>query len=85
MAILDLQLPWNWVWVLQMGRTYTVMMLQGETPNLLPATIYFASENSVSTLTTPYDFPDILPTDGPKTLHVLKKDVPVKGLARRRC
>ena len=35
-------------------------------PNLLPATIYVASENSVSTLTTPSDFPDILPTDGQK-------------------
>ena len=48
-------------------------------PNLLPATISVASENSVSTLTTPSDLPDILPTDGPKNLHVLKKYVPVKG------
>ena len=39
-------------------------------PNLFPATISVASENSVSTLTTPSDLKDILPTDGPKTLHV---------------
>ena len=48
-------------------------------PNLLPATISGASENSFSTLTTPSDLPDILPTDGLKNLHDLKKDVPVKG------
>ena len=52
-------------------------------PNLLPATISVASENSVSTLTTPSDLADILPTDGPKTLHVPKKDVPVKGRVHR--
>ena len=52
-------------------------------PNLLPATISVASENSVSTLTTPSDFPDIFPTDVPKTLHVLKKGLPVKGLVHR--
>ena len=37
-------------------------------PNLLPATIYVASEKSVSNLTTPSDFPDIFPTDGLNTL-----------------
>ena len=36
-----------------------------------------ASENSVSTLNTPSDSPDILPNDDPNTLHVLKKDVPL--------
>ena len=52
-------------------------------PNLLPATISVASENSVSTLTTPSDLPDILPTDGSKTIHVLKKGLPVKGRVHR--
>ena len=52
-------------------------------PDLLPAAISVASENYVSTLTTPYDSPDILPTDGPKNLHVLKKDVPLKGKVYR--
>ena len=48
-------------------------------PNLFPDAISVASENSVIALTTPSDSPDILPTDDPKTLHVLNKDVPVKG------
>ena len=52
-------------------------------PNMLPAAISVASEISVSTLTTPSDSPDILPTDDPKTLHFLKKDVPVKGRVHR--
>ena len=52
-------------------------------PNLLPDTSSVASENSVSTLTTPSDFPDILPADGPKNLHVLKKYLPVKGRVHR--
>ena len=52
-------------------------------PNLLPATIYVASENSVSTLTTPSDLPDILPTDGQKNVHVLKKVLPVNGRVHR--
>ena len=52
-------------------------------PNLLPATISVASENSVSALTTPSDLPDILPNDVTKTLHVLKKDLPVKIRAHR--
>ena len=52
-------------------------------PNLLPVTISVASESSVSTLTTPSDLSDILPTDGPKTLHVLKKDLTVKGRVHR--
>ena len=52
-------------------------------PNLLPATISVASENSVSTLTTPSDLPDLLPTDDPKTLHILNKCLPVKGRFHR--
>ena len=52
-------------------------------PNLLPVTISVASENSVSTLTTPSDSPDILPTDGQKNFHVLKKDLPVNGRVHR--
>ena len=52
-------------------------------PNLLPATIYVVSENSVSTLTTPSDLPDILPTDGQKNVHVLKKGLPVNSRVHR--
>ena len=52
-------------------------------PNLLSATISVASEKSVSTLTTPSDLPDILPTDGQKNVHVLKKGLPVKGRVHR--
>ena len=43
-------------------------------PNLLPATISVASENSVSTLTTPSDLPN--------NLHVTKKDVTFFGRAK---
>ena len=52
-------------------------------PNLLPATISVASENSISTLTTPSDLPDILPTDSPKNIHFLKKGLPVKVRVHR--
>ena len=52
-------------------------------PDLLPDAIYVASEKSVSTLTTPYDSPYILPTDDTNTLHVLKKDLPLKGRVHR--
>ena len=48
-------------------------------PDLLPAAISVASENSVSTLTTPSDSPYILPTDDPNILHVVKKSVPLLG------
>ena len=47
------------------------------TPDLLPAAISIASENSVSTLTTPFYSLDILPTDGPSTLHAMNKDMPL--------
>ena len=49
-------------------------------PDLLPAVISVASENSVSTLTTPSDSPDLLPTDETNTLRVLNKDVLFKGI-----
>ena len=48
-------------------------------PDQLPAAIYAASENYVITLTTLNDLPDLLPTDGPNTFHVMKKDMPLKG------
>ena len=53
------------------------------TPDLLLATISVASENSVSTLTTPSYSLDLLPSYNPNTLHVMKKDVPVKGRFHR--
>ena len=52
-------------------------------PDMLPPAIYVASENSVSTLTTPSDSPYIFPTDDPNNLHVLKKDGPLKGRVNR--
>ena len=55
----------------------------GYAPNLLPDTISVASENSVSTLTTPSDLSDTLPTDGQKTVYVLKKGLPVNGRVHR--
>ena len=53
------------------------------TPDLLPAAISVASENSVSTLTTPSDLPDILPTDYHNTLHVMEKYMPLEGRVHR--
>ena len=52
-------------------------------PDLLPAAISVSSENSLSTLTTPSYFPDIVPTDDPNTLHVLNKYLPLKGRFHR--
>ena len=52
-------------------------------PNLLPATIYVASEKSVSTLTITSDLPDTLPTDGLEIIHVLRKGMPVNGRFHR--
>ena len=46
---------------------------------MLPDAISFASENSVSNLTTPYYFPDLLPSDNPNTLHFMKKDATFQG------
>ena len=42
-------------------------------PDLLLSDISVASENSVSTLTTPSDMPDLLPTNDPTTIHVMNK------------
>ena len=53
------------------------------TPDLNPAAIYVASKNSVSTLTTPSDSPDLLPSDYPNTTHVMKKYVPLLGRFNR--
>ena len=52
-------------------------------PDLIPSAISVASENYVSTLTTPSNFEYLLPTDYPNTLHVLKKDVLLKGRLHR--
>ena len=48
-------------------------------PYIIPAEIYVASENYVSTLTTPSDSPYILPTDDPNALHVMKTYMPLEG------
>ena len=53
------------------------------TPDLLPAAISVSSENSVSTLTTPSDSPDLLPFDDPNTLHVMKKVDSFQGRVQR--
>ena len=52
-------------------------------PDLIPAAISVDSENSISNLTTPSDSPDILPTHDPTSIHVLKKDVILKGVVNR--
>ena len=49
------------------------------TPDLLPAAISAAPENYGSTLTTPSDSPDLLPSDDPTTLHDMEKDVTLLG------
>ena len=54
-------------------------------PDMLPYDIFVACEKSVSTLTTPSYLPDILPTDGQKNVHVLKKGLPVKGRFHKGC
>ena len=53
------------------------------TPDLIPANISDASENYFSTLTTPSDYPDILPSDDPNTVHVMNMDAPVRVRAHR--
>ena len=53
------------------------------TPYLLPAAISVASENYVSTFTTPTDSPDLLLSDDPNTLHVMKKCSHLQGRADR--
>ena len=47
------------------------------TPDLIPADISVASENSFSTLTATSDSLDLLTSDDPNTLHVTKMGVPV--------
>ena len=54
------------------------------TPDLFPAAIYVAPENYFSTLTTPSDSPDILPSDDTNTLYVMKMVVPILGMVCRR-
>ena len=53
------------------------------TPDLLPVSIYVASEDYVSTLATPSDSPDILPTDDPSTLYFMKKSMHLEGRMKR--
>ena len=53
------------------------------TPYLLPSTIFVASENSDSNLTTPSDSPDILTTDDTNNIYVMKKDDPYSGRLKR--
>ena len=52
-------------------------------PYLIPTDISVASENYVSTLTTPSDYPDLLPSDDHNTLHIMKKGVTLKGMFNR--
>ena len=51
-------------------------------PDLLPVSISVASENTFSTLATPSDFPDILPSDDPNTLRVMSKYSPFLDRAK---
>ena len=53
------------------------------TSDMTPANVSVVSENSFSTLTTPYDYPDLLPSDDPNTIHVIKIDLPVLGRRQR--
>ena len=50
---------------------------------MIPAAISIASENDFITLTTPSESPDLLPSDDPNTLHVMKKCVPLLGRVKR--
>ena len=54
-----------------------------DNPDLIPAAISVASEDYVSTLNTPSDFPDILPSYDTNTLHLLKEDLPFQGRVNR--
>ena len=53
------------------------------TPYLLPSTTSVASVNYFSTLITPSDLPDILPSYYHNTLHVMKKYVTFLGRPKR--
>ena len=50
---------------------------------MLLSDITVAYEKSITTLTTPSDLPDILPTDDPNTLHVMNKYMSLKVMVRR--
>ena len=52
---------------------------------MLPAAIYVASENSVSTFTNPYDSPEllVLTSDYPNQIHATDKDEPYHGRMKR--
>ena len=52
------------------------------TPYLLPAAIYVASGNYVSTSNTPYDSPDIIRYDDTNIIHVMNGDLPLLGRER---
>ena len=51
-------------------------------PDILPAAISVASGKYISTLTTPSDSLDLIPSCGPSTIHVMKKDFPFQGRAQ---
>ena len=51
-------------------------------PDLLPAAISVASENSVSNLTIPSDYPQLLPSSDTNPLHFMNKDDPYLGRVR---
>ena len=53
------------------------------TPYLISAAIYISLGNYFSTLTTPYDFPDILPSDNPNSIRVMNIYVPVLDRVHR--
>ena len=52
-------------------------------PDLLPTAISIAFENYFSIFTTPSDLPYRLPSGDTNTLHVIKKDAPFFGRAKR--
>ena len=54
-------------------------------PDLFPAAIYIASDNSVSTFTTPSDSPQIfiLPSDDTNPIHVMRKDGTYRSRLKR--
>ena len=55
------------------------------TPYLLPDTIFFASENSISPLTTPSDYKRLLllPSNDTNSPHAMNKDGPYRGRVKR--
>ena len=49
------------------------------TPYLLPYAISVASENSVSILTTPSDYTEMIPSSDTHNIHVIRKYVPLQS------